>query len=237
MTAERAVRIATAALAVLVAGLMVRGALVMPRAPRVGELVDRHLAESGVIQPVTAVLLNFRAYDTLVEVAVLLMAAVGIHLLAPVGRASPVATEPLALGSAVTPVANAFGTRLAPMALLMAAHLWWAGSTQPGGAFQGGTVLAGAAVGLILTGRLPFSARRWWLRTGMAIGLFAFLLAAVGPVGGGAAFLEYPPGLAYGIIVAVEGMLTLSIGLCLAALVVGVPPRRPPDAGRAPWTP
>ncbi|MGQ9371530.1 MnhB domain-containing protein [Azospirillum sp. ST 5-10] len=228
MKAERAVRIAAAGAAVLVAGLLVRGALLLPRAPGAGAAVEERLAESGVSHPVTAVLLNFRGYDTLLEVAVLLLAAVGVGLMAPVGRPAPAATEPLSGGPDVSPVAAAFGERLAPMALLAAAHLWWAGSTQPGGAFQAGAVLAGAAVGLVLTGRLALPTRHVALRAGMAAGLAAFVLVAAAAMAAGGAFLEYPPGLAKALIVAVEGVLTLSIGLCLAALVVGVPPR---DAG------
>ena len=39
-----------------------------------GAPVAAHLAESGVTHPVTAVLLNYRGYDTLLEIAVLLLA-------------------------------------------------------------------------------------------------------------------------------------------------------------------
>ncbi|MFN2337821.1 MAG: hypothetical protein ABR544_02485, partial [Gammaproteobacteria bacterium] len=38
------------------------------------ELVQEHLGTSGVSHPVTAVLLNFRAHDTLLEIGVLLLA-------------------------------------------------------------------------------------------------------------------------------------------------------------------
>ena len=43
--------------------------------------VSTNLANSGVSNPVTAVLLNFRAYDTLLELAVLLTAVLGIFAL------------------------------------------------------------------------------------------------------------------------------------------------------------
>ena len=45
-----------------------------------GTVADQ-LEKSGVSNPVTAVLLNYRAYDTLLEMAVLLLAAVVIGLL------------------------------------------------------------------------------------------------------------------------------------------------------------
>jgi hypothetical protein len=40
--------------------------------------VIRHLPDSGVSNPVTAVLLNFRAYDTLLEIGVVLLALWGL---------------------------------------------------------------------------------------------------------------------------------------------------------------
>jgi len=43
--------------------------------------VDERLPLSGVSHPVTAVLLNFRGYDTLLEMAVLLLVLVGAFLL------------------------------------------------------------------------------------------------------------------------------------------------------------
>lgn len=52
-------------------------------AGRLAQEVTANLAESGVSNPVTAVLLNFRAYDTLLELAVLLAAALGILALGP----------------------------------------------------------------------------------------------------------------------------------------------------------
>ncbi|HSM22152.1 MAG TPA: hydrogen gas-evolving membrane-bound hydrogenase subunit E, partial [Rubrivivax sp.] len=56
-------------------------ALPVPRT-RLAASVDAQLAASGVAHPVTAVLLNFRAYDTLLESIVLLVALVGVWSLA-----------------------------------------------------------------------------------------------------------------------------------------------------------
>jgi multisubunit Na+/H+ antiporter MnhB subunit len=54
-----------------------------------GARVAAHLPESGVRHPVTAVLLNFRGYDTLLEVAVLLLAVLGVLALPPTESAPP----------------------------------------------------------------------------------------------------------------------------------------------------
>jgi multisubunit Na+/H+ antiporter MnhB subunit len=45
-------------------------------------LVRGALDEAGVGQPVTAVLLNLRGYDTLLELVVMLLAALGVRVLA-----------------------------------------------------------------------------------------------------------------------------------------------------------
>ena len=69
---ERRPRPLLAALALAVAAALSWGALDLPRTDGVAPLVERRLDESGVSNPVTAVLLNFRGYDTLLEITVLL---------------------------------------------------------------------------------------------------------------------------------------------------------------------
>jgi multisubunit Na+/H+ antiporter MnhB subunit len=50
---------------------------------RLADLALERVPESGVSNPVTAVLLNFRAYDTLLELAVLMAAILGIWSTGP----------------------------------------------------------------------------------------------------------------------------------------------------------
>ena len=47
-------------------------------APGLTQTVNAQLGLSGVSNPVTAVLLNFRGYDTLLEMVVLLLALLGV---------------------------------------------------------------------------------------------------------------------------------------------------------------
>lgn len=54
--------------------------------PRLAQVALERLPESGVGNAVTAVLLNFRGYDTLLEVAVLLLAIIGIWSVARTAR-------------------------------------------------------------------------------------------------------------------------------------------------------
>lgn len=61
-----------------VLGWVVWQALTGHGGTRLAELALERVPESGVSNPVTAVLLNFRSYDTLLELAVLLAAILGI---------------------------------------------------------------------------------------------------------------------------------------------------------------
>ncbi|MBU3888517.1 hydrogenase subunit MbhD domain-containing protein [Methylosinus sp. KRF6] len=187
-------------------------------------LVERNLAASGVANPVTAVLLNFRGYDTLLESIVLLVSLVGIWSLTPdrLWGEAPGARQHARPDGVL---AN-FGRALPSLGLLIGAYLLWAGADAPGGAFQAATVLA--AVWLLvamagLTEPPPQSCRR--LRLLLILGPGFFLsVASVGAFAG--TFLGYSAGLAKPAIVAIEALLTLSIAATLAGAILG-PPRRP----------
>ncbi len=172
--------------------------------------VAAHLAESGVTHPVTAVLLNYRGYDTLLEIAVLLLALLAI--LAVVGRAPASPTR------AAHPVLQALARLAVPLMVVVAVYLLWAGAFRPGGAFQAGAVLAAAAVLLHLVGLLPgWSRPRLGLRIGLAAGFALFLAVAAGLLTQGS-LLQYPPAAAGVLILLIESGLTVSLALILAGL-------------------
>ena len=172
--------------------------------------VAAHLAESGVTHPVTAVLLNYRGYDTLLEIAVLLLALLAI--LAVVGEAPASPTR------AAHPVLQALARLAVPLMVVVAVYLLWAGAFRPGGAFQAGAVLAAAAVLLHLVGLLPgWSRPRLGLRIGLAAGFALFLAVAAGLLTQGS-LLQYPPAAAGVLILLIESGLTVSLALILAGL-------------------
>lgn len=198
-----------AALALALSGAM----LALPEfAVRLPVEVAANLDASGVAHPVTAVLLNFRGYDTLLEVAVLLLALLGVFALShhASGYAHPAAPA--------HPVLQTLARLLAPLMVLVAGYLLWIGAYAPGGAFQAGAVLAAAGVLLRLAGLLPAWVQPGvLLRGGLALGLLVFLAVAVAGLPQGS-LLHYPPALAGALILLVEAGLTLSIGLTLAGL-------------------
>ena len=206
------VRVSVLLLAALFAATLIAALLDLP-APAVDlpAAVAANLAQSGVAHPVTAVLLNFRGYDTLLEVAVLLLALLGILAIADEEEKAP----PVAPGE---PVLQTLARLAVPLMILTAGYLLWAGAHRPGGAFQAGAVLAAAAVLLKLARLLPAWTRPGLLlRVGLAGGFFIFLAVAVALLAEGK-LLQYPPSWAGSLILLIEAGLTLSLGLILAGL-------------------
>jgi multisubunit Na+/H+ antiporter MnhB subunit len=191
--------------------------------PGLRPLVAANLAQSGTENPVTAVLLNFRGWDTLLESVVLLVALVGVWAL---GEDRHWGRRP-GLRQHVRPqgVLATFGRFLPPMGLMIGVYLVWVGTSAPGGAFQGGTVLAAVWLLAMMAGVAdPPRVASVPLRWGLALGALVFLAVGFHGLRTGA-FLHYPPEWAKALILGIEFSLALSIALTLALLVVG-PPRR-----------
>lgn len=176
--------------------------------------------DAGVSHPVTAVLLEFRSFDTLLEIAVLLVAVVVALALR---EAQPDGADRMGLDN---PLLHAVIGLLLPLMLLVSAYLLWAGSTRPGGAFQAGAVLAACGVLLRLSGTtLRGLERGASLRIGLAAGLLVFVAVGAAPMVGGGLFLDYPDAYAGGLILFIEFALMLSIGLALLSLFRLAPPQ------------
>lgn len=180
--------------------------------PRLPALITLHLDETGVSHPVTAVLLNYRAWDTLLELCVLLLALLGARQLGP---------RPLDLAEP-WPLLRAWARVLAPLLVLAAGYILWRGASAPGGAFQAGALLASGVVLLRLPGLLP--RLRWSsmpLRLLVLGGLLVFIGVALMTAWLGEGWLIYPSGAAKLLIVLIESVATLSIAASLSLLVVG----------------
>jgi multisubunit Na+/H+ antiporter MnhB subunit len=199
------------------AGLAWVVAGIPPVEPALPALVASSLGSSGVEHPVTAVLLAFRSYDTLLEVAVLLAAVLPV-----LATSEPAPGRSAAPEEPREPVLSPFTRLLVPFAVIVAGYLLWVGSYAPGGAFQAGAVLAAAAVLLQLARRVPrVGVHAPWLRTALVVGLAAFLGVAVATAAAGAGFLALPPGHAGVLILAIEVALTVSIAASLSSMFPG----------------
>lgn len=196
--------------------------MVLPVPAFPGETLTEALPRAGVGNPVTAVLLNFRAWDTLLESIVLLAALIGLWMLT---RDADWRIR-LGLPQHVRPggVMATYGRLLPPIGALAGVYLVYIGADRPGGAFQGGTVLA--AVGLVATMagvvRPPRITQGAW-RAALIFGPAVFLAAGIAGMMLGVGFLTLPEAVAGTAIFAIEVALALSIAVTLAFLVIGPP--------------
>lgn len=179
---------------------------------RLAATAQAHIPDSGVTNPVTSVLLNFRAYDTLLELAVVFTAVLGVLSLGPARRGFQPAN----------PVLSGLVRWLVPLLIMMAGYLLWVGAHAPGGAFQAGAVLAAAAILLRLSGLqragLPGNRAIRWL---LVIGIGVFTLVGLLVMPGERAFLQYPGEFAGVLILLIEAAATLSIAVALTVAYTG----------------
>lgn len=194
-------------------------------APTLAPAAAEALPATGLGNPVTAVLLAYRALDTLLEKVVVLLALIGVWSLAPDsawGGAPAIkpanVPEPLAYLARVLP----------PFGVVIGVYMFWVGADAPGGTFQAGTVLAAMWLLVMLAGlRAPPETAGLPLRLALAGGPILFLLIAFLGFAFADAFLAYPKALAKPLILAIEAALTLSVAAALAMLVAG-PARKAP---------
>ncbi|MFO8140470.1 MAG: MnhB domain-containing protein [Marinobacter sp.] len=201
-----------------------------PAPVNLSHLLAENLDASGVDHPITAVLLNFRSYDTLLEIGVLVIAGI-----AGISMAKTTSLEDPDLRTSDS-LLYALQRWFVPLMLVLAGYLLWAGSDRPGGAFQAGAVLAASGV-MMRLGGIPMDFLRpgLLLRFGLALGFSVFLLVAVASALAGSAFLAYPEAFAKPLILIIEVVLTFSIAMVLLALFVSAPVNRTeePEEGEA----
>jgi len=175
------------------------------------EIVTSSLHPDGVNNAVTAVLLDFRGYDTFFEIIVLFLAVCGAMSLGPIF--SPL--QPLADSK----VMDVLVRLLAPVSVLVAAYLLWQGGHAPGGAFQAGSILAATMI-LLMLGKVfkpfqvPVSLRRFL----MVIGTIVFAFVAVAVMAWGNSFFQYPPDYVNRLLLLIECCLSVSIMAILGTL-------------------
>ncbi|MDV7196387.1 hydrogen gas-evolving membrane-bound hydrogenase subunit E [Rhodococcus kroppenstedtii] len=212
---HRAVDVAEGALAVgigVALTAVATGAMRSAAPAPTGDAATGALPESVVAHPVTAVLLDFRTYDTMLEIVVLTVAA--LAAVSTLRDAAPALAVPVDR----RPVLTVAVAVLTPVLVVLAAWLLVAGSDRPGGAFQSGAVVTGIVLLTVLTGtvRLP-SART--TRLLLAVGSAVFLVVALATaLTTGWLTLENPWGGT--AVVALEAVLAVSIGVCLAVLAL-----------------
>lgn len=193
-------------------------------APTLAPEASAGLPAVGVGNPVTAVLLAYRAFDTFLEKVVLVLALVGCWSLA--ADRDWGGTPILWRYSDPDGVLKFLAQTLPPIGVLVAIYMLWTGADHPGGAFQASAMLAAMWMLTIVAGltRMPRT-NDDRLRLTLVSGASAFLLLGFAGFGIAGSFLAYPPDYAKALIVAVEIPMTIAVAATLVMLVAGPPQR------------
>jgi len=128
--------------------------------PTYTHVVPRYLEEgaeeAGAENIVTAVILNYRGYDTNGEVTVIFTALVAVLGVLTFAKATAAKSEPAeetpvpAPPMPVSPVTRFIVRILAPFILLFSIYMVIYGHTSPGGGFQGGTIVGALLIAVSL---------------------------------------------------------------------------------------
>ena len=180
---------------------------------------------AGLGNPITAVLMSYRSFDTMLEKVVLILAVVGVW---SVGADQAWGAAPAPFGPDRPYDALVFLAKaLAPVGAIIGFHIFWTGADAPGGAFQGGALLAAMWM-VALMGRLielpRIDAR--WLRLALVAGPAVFLAVGIAGVVLAGSFFAYPSAFAKPLILIIEAFMVLSIAVALTILVAGPPYRK-----------
>lgn len=207
-----ALPVAVASAGLTLALIVVLADLPVP-AQTAGDVALATVPEGPVGNPVTAVLLLYRGYDTLLEMLVLLVAWLGVAMVQR--SAKPQAPTP----PRQVPLLDALLAAVVPSAILVGGYLLHAGGQAPGGAFQAGAVLAAAGVLLALTGRIgPATRTGLPMAVALALGLVLFAVLGLLPLAfDGAAMALGGMTTVY----VIEAAMTVSIAVTLVLLFLG----------------
>jgi len=182
--------------------------------------IEKGREQTGAANIVTSVVLNYRGFDTLGEVTILFVAAIGLGVV--------LATRKKRVAGEIEPASLVLytGCRLLfPLVLLFGAYLFIHGHLTPGGGFQGGAVIASAFV-LVYLGCRGKRISEKGSKTIESLGALVFIgVGLVGLAVGGRFFLSnfLPKGELYTLFSAgIIPVIYIAIGLKVGSELAGV---------------
>ena len=217
-------RLLSVVVTVVLAGIFLLTALELPvfgdpSAPAVNEVSRRYLEqgaqETGAVNAVTGMILDYRACDTFGESAVLFAAAVSTILL--LNRPG----ERIRTFRGPDQLTNLLGRALLPVILLFGIYIVLNGHLSPGGGFSGGAVLGG---GLILASLVLgeermeqlLPSRRTTFLTAVCLLAYAVMKGYSFFTGGNHVGWDIPKGTPGELL---SGGLILPLNLCVGVIV------------------
>lgn len=228
----RSLRGTAAALCALVASAVAAVVLMLPDpAPTLAPDAIARIEATGLGNPVTAVLMAYRAIDTLIEKVVVLVGLLAVWSLAPdlAWSGRPGAAVRISRDDALVFLART----LPPVGIVVGVYLVWTSADEPGGAFPGSTLVAAMWLLVRMAGiaDAPAIGERW-LRLALIAGPAVFLAIGLAGFAFADGFLAYPAGFAKPLILGIEAGMLISIAVTLAMFVEGPPRRAPSERAR-----
>jgi multicomponent Na+:H+ antiporter subunit B len=196
--------------------------------------LSRTLADTAVPNAVTAILADYRGFDTMFETAVILAAGLAVLIILRLGDnrpAAPVRAQAGRIADGYEDTIIRFIARvMTPFLQLYALYVIAHGHHSPGGGFQGGVILGAAFILLAISYDLELVVRLFSEKTALILANLGLLIyAGTGALclllGGN--FLDYSvlariiPG-ATAVTARSHGILAVEIGVALAVMAIMV---------------
>ncbi len=116
--------------------------------------IERAVEDTGAINLVTAILFDYRGFDTLGEATVIFAAAASIAFLVPKKRVSMLAAE-------FTMVVKEIINFVIPLLFILGVYFIFYGHLSPGGGFSGGVILATISILLTITFGIDYAEEKF----------------------------------------------------------------------------
>ncbi len=180
--------------------------------------------ELKVANTVTAVIVNFRGFDTLGEVTVLFLAATGLGSILFRRRKYHTKLNPQRSAPQASRIVQVGGKLLFPLIILMGAYIFIHGHLTPGGGFQGGVIIATGYL-LLLVAFRKFAVKHSSLTWVEALAGATFAGIGIAGLTVGKDFLEnfLPTGILNNLFSGgIIGIIYVAVGFKVASELIGV---------------
>lgn len=185
--------------------------------------IEKAPQETGAANAVTAVVVTYRGFDTLGEVTVLFIAAIGLAMVLYRRKKREYKTPRPA--SFVLSTGCCF---LFPFILILGAYIFLHGHLSPGGGFQGGVVIASGFL-LAYIGCTDMKIGSRWFEASESLAGSAFVIAGLAGLAAGGSFLMnfLPKGnfntlFSAGLIPIIYAAIGVKVGAELAGLLANL---------------
>jgi len=181
--------------------------------------IEKGIEETGAVNIVTSVVVNYRGFDTLGEVTVLFIAAIGLGaVLTASSRGETRKTQPASL------VLYTGCRLLFPLILIFGSYIFIHGHLTPGGGFQGGAIVASAFVLIYLGCREKRISEKLSNTLESLGGLIFVVVGLIGLAVGGYFLLNFlPKGQSYLLLSAgIIPVIYIAIGFKVGSELAGI---------------